>query len=517
MLRIQPIANAKDAENYYAKSDGGYYCQPGDVRQEWFGHGAEELGLTGTPEFEQFRRLIHGLNPHTGDQLTAKLIEDRLPGVDVNVHCPKGVTIAINRGDARLSDAMWEAAHEAIAEMEKHATTRVRQGGKQEDRLTGNLVGYGVGHHEGRPTQNDDMADWHEHAHVVLFNLTLDPVEHQWKAVKFRSLIDQRKLFDRYFNQFFSHKAAELGYDVKTLYKPDGKGGQAYRGWDIEGIPQPLIDRTSRRTHEIDAAEEAIVAAMKERDPDAPDHLSALAKDKLGGTTRQAKRKDVTLEDYREYWASLVTPEEGRIVADTIDRAKRGENPPPEHKTEAAMAHAIAHHFQRNSVVEFNDLAITAMEKSMGGALPCDFEPEARRQGILSDGDRATTRAVWEQEQKIIGFARAGKGIFEPLAAGKETGLSGLSDEQKAAVRHVWDSTDQVMLIRGGAGTGKTTMMKPALDKLGAPVVLLAPSADASRDHLAEGRLCRSQHGGGVPRPESHAGKGTRRRHHLGG
>ena len=51
-------------------------------------------------------------------------------------------------------------------------------------------------------------------------------------------------------------------------------------------------------------------------------------------------------------------------------------------------------------------------------------------------------------------------------------------------MRHVWDSTDQVMLIRGGAGTGKTTMMTPALDKLGAPVVLLAPSADASRDQL---------------------------------
>ena len=45
---------------------------------------------------------------------------------------------------------------------------------------------------------------------------------------------------------------------------------------------------------------------------------------------------------------------------------------------------------------------------------------------------------------------------------------------------------DQVMLIRGGAGTGKTTMMTPALAELGAPVVLLAPSADASRGQLRE-------------------------------
>jgi AAA domain len=51
-------------------------------------------------------------------------------------------------------------------------------------------------------------------------------------------------------------------------------------------------------------------------------------------------------------------------------------------------------------------------------------------------------------------------------------------------VRHVWESTDRVMLIRGGAGTGKTTMMTPALSRLGSPAVLLAPSSDASRGQL---------------------------------
>ena len=168
----------------------------------------------------------------------------------------------------------------------------------------------------------------------------------------------------------------------------------------------------------------------------------------------------------------------------TITRAKLGLNPKPEKLAAKAMEYAIAHHFQRNSVVDFTTLAVTAMEKSMGGALPEDFKPEAERQGVLFEGGKVTTRAVWEQEQKIIGFARNGKGIFSPLAPGTDAGLSGLSDEQKAAVRHVWESTDQVVLIRGGAGTGKTTMMTPALAELGTPVVLLAPSADASRTTL---------------------------------
>jgi len=134
--------------------------------------------------------------------------------------------------------------------------------------------------------------------------------------------------------------------------------------------------------------------------------------------------------------------------------------------------------------VPFHDLAVTAMERSMGAALPEEFEREARRQGVLFNGDLCTTREVLDQEQRIIAFARMNQGTFTPLNVGKTAGLDGLSAEQKAAVRHIWDSTDQVMLVRGGAGTGKTTMMTPALDKLGAPVVLLAPSADASRDTL---------------------------------
>ena len=56
----------------------------------------------GRPDYEQFKRLIHGLDPHTGEQLTAKLIEDRIPGWDVTASVPKGVTTALERGDARI-------------------------------------------------------------------------------------------------------------------------------------------------------------------------------------------------------------------------------------------------------------------------------------------------------------------------------------------------------------------------------------------------------------------------------
>ena len=495
MLNMVPLKDAKRAEDYFGKSDGGYYIKGEDgLHREWGGKAAAMLGLVATPKLEEFRRLLGGLDPHTGHQLTAQLIEERLPAWDFTASLPKGVTTALEGGDSRIRAAFWQVANEAMGDVEAMATTRVRKGGKDEDRVTGNMAWLAVEHPDTRPAKEDGKPDWDRHIHFVMANATFDPVEREWKALKVRPVFDMRKYFSHAFDARMSAKLAELGYEIETKLQPDGHGGMKYHTWDIKAAPgheqawQSINDKNSRRTQEIEAKEKEIVAAIKERDPDAPDQLSPVAAAKLAKTTRQEKREDMTLEDLRAYWASRITPAEGRAVAETIKRARLGQNPKPEKLAAKAMAYAIAHDFQRNSVVDFNNLAITAMEKSMGGALPGDFQAEAERQGVLFEGGKVTTREVLEQEQKIIGFARDGKGVFSPLAlgraAGEAGGLARLSPEQRAAVRHVWESTDQVILIRGGAGTGKTTMMTPALAQLGAPVVLLAPSADASRTTL---------------------------------
>ena len=289
-----------------------------------------------------------------------------------------------------------------------------------------------------------------------------------------------------------SAKLAELGYEIETKLKPDGTGGRKYHTWDIKAAPGheqgwQVGQRQEQPPHGGNRGRRKRKSSRRSRSAtaDAPDQLSASRATSSATTTRLAKRKDLTLDDS----ATIGMPHHaGGRPGDRRDHRSgrsRGVNPKPEPQAAQAMDYAIPHHFQRNSVVDYHDLAVTAMERSMGGALPEEFEPEAERQGVLFEGGEATTRAVWDQEQRIIGFARGGKGVFGPLAAGQgDDGLDGLSDEQKAAVRHVWDSTDQLMLIRGGAGTGKTTMMTPALARLGAPAVLLAPSSDASRGEL---------------------------------
>ena len=88
--------------HYFGKSDGGYYVDGTICSANGAATGRARLGLTGTPEFKQFERLLHGLDPHTGKQLTALLTEDRHAGWDFTASLPKGVTTALEGGDTRI-------------------------------------------------------------------------------------------------------------------------------------------------------------------------------------------------------------------------------------------------------------------------------------------------------------------------------------------------------------------------------------------------------------------------------
>jgi conjugative relaxase-like TrwC/TraI family protein len=492
MLRFTPIANAAHAESYYARSDGGYYLGSHELGCGWLGKGAGLLGLSGRPDYDQFKRLIHGLDPHTGKQLTAKLIEERIPGWDVTASVPKGVTTALERGDTRVQGVIRWAMTKAFEDMEEAATTRVRKGGQYEDRVTGNLVAYAVEHPETRPTKEDGRSDWDRHWHLVVFNLTHDGVEDQWKAVKFRPIMDLRKYFSHRFDMYLSWALThQLGYEIDTKFKADGKAGRRYYSWDIKDIPQSVITKNSRRSAEVEKAEKQAIEAMKERDPDAPAALSPVARDKLGATSRLHKQ-DETLEELREYWNSRITPEEAQAIAGVIERARQGKNPKPPNTADKAAAFAMEHWFYRNSVLkeklkQVTGMAITAMERCMGAALPGELEREFQKQGVISDREtlpiwnpdkEVTSAANYQQERSMTGFAREGRGKerpvvpqpadLRPLLKKIAEGLPDirladekqLNDEQEKAVRALVGSRDVVNVLDAGQGTGKTETMK---------------------------------------------------------
>src|SRR4051812_36103023 len=114
MLRMRAITDAKAAGHYYGKTDGGYYLDDSDLHREVGGKVASLLGLDSKPDFEEFKRLLEGHHPKSGDQLTAKIIPGRLAGWDITASVPKGVTTALECGDSRIHDAIWNAVRETM-------------------------------------------------------------------------------------------------------------------------------------------------------------------------------------------------------------------------------------------------------------------------------------------------------------------------------------------------------------------------------------------------------------------
>jgi conjugative relaxase-like TrwC/TraI family protein len=514
MLRMKPPGKgergeraARRADLYYQRSDSGYYQGKGGMHCEWGGKDAARLGLdvNAEPEYEHFKRVIRGLDPHSGEQLTAKLIENRLPYWDVTASVPKGVTVAKEWGDDRIQGIIWQANRLAMSELEEYATTRVRVDGRQEDRVTGNLLYYSVEHPETRPVEDESVPDNHrwrvmpmpdDHIHNVIPNLTYDAVEDKWKAVKFRPIMDLRRYFDRQFDHHLAHLLAEAGYEIETKFK-NGK----YYSWDIKGMPEAVIDRFSQRSKEVDEAEAAIVAGRKEAarlagDPGwelLPDRLSPVERDKLGATSRRQKRDDVPLEECREFWHSLVSEDDNRTIAGVIGQARRGLGRTPERLAAKAVDFALRHHAEQESCIRWEELAATAMERSLGGASPDDIRREAERQGIIIkmlDGKwMATTPELRAEERYLSDVAAAGRGTVaaiggaDKLTRDMPDGKT-LNDGQFDTACGLLESENRINLVEGPAGAGKTSMLgkfDEGMRQAGQAVTYLATTVKAAK------------------------------------
>ena len=107
----------------------------------------------------------------------------------------------------------------------------------------------------------------------------------------------------------------------------------------------------------------------------------------------------------------------------------------------------------------------------------------------VDEGSRrmCTTKEVLGEEKRMVELAMQGKGKIEPLY---ETAPAlNLSEQQGKAVAHILTTSNRVSIIRGAAGTGKTTLLKEAISKIGdagKSVIVVAPSAQASRGVLKE-------------------------------
>lgn len=454
-----------------AKSD--YYISDQELAGVWQGRLAERLGLEGIASKDEFHAMCENMNPRTGDSLTPRYKDERTTGYDINFHCPKSVSLLhVFAKDDDILNAFRDSVTETMTLIESDAKTRVRAKGAYDDRGTSELAWAHFVHQTARPVEGQ-LPDPHLHSHCFVFNATWDSEEQKCKAGQFRDIKRDMPFYQAHFQKALADKLSELGYGIRRTDK----------SFEIEGVPKAAIDLFSKRTDEIGRV-------AKEKGITDQQQLS-----ELGAKTRASKQKGCDMAELRDDWRGQILALGNDGLSSEIVRYNKV-NVAEKSTAEMAVEHGVNHCFERASVVTERKLLATAYRYGIGlegVSLEQIDKAFKSRQDIITvkDGaiEKCTTVAVLGEERAMVQLAKRGMGAITPLY--ETTPELALEGQQAQAVSNVLTTANRVSIIRGAAGTGKTTLMTEAVKHIrsaGKEVVVIAPTAQASRTVLrAEG------------------------------
>lgn len=473
MIRISTLGSAKAAAAYYSAPDSNYYLdgQDREPPATWHGKLAAELGLSGEVGRDDFHALCHNRHPVTGEPLTAARRADRDVGRDLTLSVPKSVTLAgVLGGDERILPEIVATANDVMQQLEQRVGTRVRKGEQDGERCTGNACWTLFPHLTTRPI--DGEPDPQYHLHAVLFSLTRDPVENQLKSIHFKEIVRDAPLYEAMFRANLAKRLQTLGYQIER------KG----KDFELAGFDADVLKCFSRRTAEVEAAAKRLGLKTPQ------------AKAKLGATTRQAKsQSSASWSQLLRGWQQRLSPGKLHELLQVAQEARTGGavRATPAATPDAALDFALAHLLERASAATQEQVLTEALRHGLGSIGVEETQQALAGRTLIRqqiDGRQwLTTHEVLAEERRLIDFAIQGRGKHPPLRLPKtiaEGDLAGLDDDQRRAVRHVWTSPDALVLVKGMAGVGKTTLTRAALGKLDVPWVVHAPSSEASRGVL---------------------------------
>jgi len=448
-------------EAYYtrelATDHEAYLSGHGESPGRWYGAGASSLGLAGEASVAEFQAMFESRDPRTGELLGRPHGRNAVPAFDVVLRPTKSVSILHGLGDPATGRAVLAAHHAGLAEavgyLDEHLGARRGHGGVQHVSGQG-LLAVGFDHRTSR--EGDPLL----HTHLVVANRVQGP-DGRWTALDGRDLYRHRLAADAIYRATYQR---ELVRTLGVKWTPaDGHGNR-----ELQGIPEDLVRGFSKRTGQIDAELEGLVADGRERTP------------RLVKWTVQATRKpkqhetpDTLYGRWRQEAAERGVDADILIRTVTSRTRDRGQ----ERTVSDAVAGrlfdqlagldgltATASTFARPDV-------LVALGAGLAGAGRTELEALADRflaeRAVSVVADRALEERRWSTpgllavEQQLVASATGRTGeltaaasheaVRDALAAHPTAG-----QDQQAMVRDLCQGGQGIAVVVGRAGTGKT-------------------------------------------------------------
>ena len=478
-----------EREGYYARND------PRQRRASfWHGNAAAALELPRHVSPGAFERVLAGYVPGTEIRLgRARDGEhEHRPGLDLTLSAPKSVSLeALLYGNRRVLGA-HDAAVRATLDWVEAELLQTRgydpATGRRPRVAADGLVAAGFRHLTSRD------QDPQLHTHCVLANMTLRG--DRWRSVEPTQIRRNVKLIGAYYRQELARRVIDLGLRIEATMI----GGVP--GFEIAGYPRELLDAFSSRRREILAWLDA---------HGLPWSAALTQQAALITRTRKAEK---ALDTLRAEWKARAEGLE--LSRDLAARRGQGRGPAPHRAVARGRPYvrsaeelapeppglgvreivwrAVEHLSERASVFRESDVRAIALSHAPGrhalaeidaavAALEADGHlVEARVRG----GRSFVTGEALRSEREILARMRRGLGTADALAEAARVSrrLEGtdLTEGQKRAARTILLSQDRIVAVQGAAGSGKTRMLREALQMIGErPAILLAPSAAAAR------------------------------------
>ena len=434
-----------------------YLSGHGESPGRWYGAGASSLGLQGEASPAGFQAMFEGRDPTTGELLGRPHGRNAVPAFDVVLRPTKSVSVLYGLGDPAIGRAVLAAHHiglaEAVGYLDEHLGARRGHGGHEHVAGQG-LLAVGFDHRTSR--EGDPLL----HTHLVIANRVQGP-DGRWTALDGRDLYRHRLAADAIYRATYQRELSRtLGVEWTAA---DSHGNR-----ELQGMPEGLVRGFSKRTDQIDAELERLVADGRERTP-------RLVKWAVQATRKpkQHETPDTLYDRWRQEAAergvdpdTLVRTVTGRtanrVQGRTVSKEATGQLLDRLAGPEGLTEHAST--FTRPDVLVALGAGLVGARRAVLEELADRFLAE-RAVSVVADRTleerRWSTPELLAVEQRLVqrvtcrtdeqAAVASHQAVRAALAAHPTAGA-----DQQAMVRDLCQGGQGVALVVGRAGTGKT-------------------------------------------------------------